>query len=119
MCRDGLLLSAALLQPSGLSMLCSSISDCSTFVAGEDGLLLAFSAAVEGILPSMPPPPTVPACQGCTPLVKTHKANYSGSGKPQPGDVTSIFSLHFEGDCALTEQMQQDRHGPHRVREEL
>ena len=59
-----------------------------------------YSAAVEKVLPPMPPPPATPACQGCTPRVDLHDANYSGTGAPQPGDVTSIFSLHFDGDCA-------------------
>ena len=69
--------------------------------AGEDGLLLAYSAAVEKILPPMPPPPPTPACLGCTPRVDIHEANYSGTGEPQLGDVTSIFSLHLDGACAL------------------
>lgn len=69
---------------------------------GEDDLLLMYSAAVEKVLPPMPPPPATPACQGCTPRVDIHDANYSGSGEPQPADVTSIFSLHFDGDCSYT-----------------
>lgn len=69
--------------------------------AGEDGLLLAYSAAVEKMLPPMPPPPATPACLGCTPRVGIHEANYSGTGEPQLGDVTSIFSLHLDGACAL------------------
>ena len=61
-----------------------------------------YSAAVEKVLPPMPPPPATPACQGCTPRVDLHEANYSGSGDPQPGDVTSTFSLHFDGKCTYT-----------------
>ena len=72
-----------------------------SWIAGEDGLLLSYSAAIEEILPPMPPPPAHPACQGCTPRVDIHEANYSGTGEPRPGDVTSIFSLHFDGECAL------------------
>ena len=59
-----------------------------------------YGAAVEKVLPPMPPPPATPACQGCTPRVDLHDANYSGTGEPQSGDVTSIFSLHFDGECA-------------------
>ena len=70
--------------------------------AGEDDMLLMYSAAVEKVLPRMPPPPATPACQGCTPRVDIHEANYSGTGEPQKGDVTSIFSLHFDGDCSYT-----------------
>jgi len=69
--------------------------------AEEDGLLLAFSAAVEKVLSPMPPPPSTPACQGCTPKVKLQEANYSGIGKPGPNDVTSLFTLHFDGKCSL------------------
>lgn len=65
-------------------------------------MLLAFSAAVEKVLPSMQPPPFTPACQDCTPKVKLQNVNYSGVGKPSPNDVTSLFSLHFEGQCSLS-----------------
>lgn len=85
--------SAAIMLPRGLLKIVLS--------AGEDGLLLAYSAAVEQVMPPMEPPPATPACQGCTPWVDIHEANYSGSGDPKPGDVTSIFSLHFSGVCDL------------------
>ena len=61
-----------------------------------------YSAAVEKVLPPTPAPPATPACQGCTPRVDLHEASYSGSGDPQPGDVTSFFSLHFDGECSYT-----------------
>ncbi|DBA70792.1 TPA: hypothetical protein ACH3X2_011685 [Trebouxia sp. C0005] len=72
----------------------------------EDGLLLAFSAAVEKVLPPMPAPPFTPACQGCTPKVKLQAANYSGVGQPGRDDVTSLFTLHFEGQCELKHDIE-------------
>lgn len=76
------------------------------FAAEEDGLLLAFSAAVEKVLPPMPAPPFTPACQGCTPKVKLQAANYSGVGQPGRDDVTSLFTLHFEGQCELKHDIE-------------
>lgn len=70
-------------------------------VADDDQLLLAFSEAVEDVLPPTPPPPTTPACLGCTPKVHTQETTYSGTGKPKAGDVTSIFTLEFDGTCLL------------------
>ena len=70
-------------------------------LAEEDGLLLAFSAAVEKVLPPTPPPPSTPACQGCIPKVLLQDTTYAGSGKPTPDDVTSLFQLHFDGQCSL------------------
>ena len=70
-------------------------------IAEEDGLLLAFSAAVEKILPSTPPPPATPDCQGCTARVTLQETTYSGSGKPKSSDSTSLFKLHFDGQCSL------------------
>ena len=69
--------------------------------AEEDGLLLAFSAAVEKVLDPMPPPPSTPACRGCTPRVLLQEANYTGIGKPKADDVTSLFKLRFDGHCLL------------------
>lgn len=84
---------------------CCALIAAVCVAAEEDGLLLAFSAAVEKLLPSMPAPPSTPACQGCTPKVEFQAANYSGVGKPGPNDVTSLFSLHFEGQCMLTQDL--------------
>lgn len=85
--------------------------------AGEDGLLLAYSAAVEQVLPQTPLPPAIPACQGCTPHVELQTVNYSGERHAKADDVTSLFSLHFDGVCAIKEKsaagklkMGNDRH---------
>ena len=32
------------------------------------------------------------------------QVTYSGTGEPKPGDVTSVYSLRFEGSCPLASQ---------------
>lgn len=72
--------------------------------AGDDAQLVAIAEAIEGVLPSIPPPPTTPACQGCTPtatpVVVEFPANIWVSPDAAPVNV-SMYELGLNGTCAL------------------
>ena len=88
--------------------------------AEEDGLLLAYGAALEQVLPFMPTPPVTPACQGCTPHVKLQEVTYSGNGQPKADDVTSLFSLELRGQCRAKDDQIAAKHAQskHKVKDD-
>ncbi|EIE21247.1 amidase signature enzyme [Coccomyxa subellipsoidea C-169] len=67
---------------------------------GSDNLLLAVGEAIEALLRPTPPPPP-PTCTGCEPIAGTQKATYNGTGMPQNGQTTSVYTLDFQGNCTV------------------
>ncbi|CAL8466175.1 g5711 [Coccomyxa elongata] len=71
---------------------------------GDDNLLLAVGEAIETLLSPTPPPPP-PTCTGCSPVAGTQKATFDGTGTPQNGQTTSVYTLNFQGNCTVKSNM--------------
>ncbi|KAL3136240.1 hypothetical protein ABBQ32_007252 [Trebouxia sp. C0010 RCD-2024] len=83
---------------------------------GSDGLILSLGLAMEKLFGSLPPPPTVAACSGCTAHVAYVPAEFNatvaGSTPPNATETWTSYTLTFNGTCASNFLTNYGKSGP-------